>query len=409
MSDPKRKLAGALMLGATLTGTIGSSATSAGLFDWFKSKETLRNKEQQKQTKGYNAAINVAKKIYELDEDKKNKDKKSKSENKSVLEILEDLVKEKEEAFIKSQKISLGEEKEESNEKSKGNDNLNALETLEKYYESKMQKLCKTTDDYYVYNTDKNTDNTNSKSKSSTESKKYKFDSKCGSESNITISGSIKSRVKILKDMCDTFSSNMKTVDYSKLIETLISIAKEDVLKQYKEKKEKPVLNLSYEDIINKLINEKMKENFLNYRSNFGEIFKPANFNDGNSQIDENSKIDEKTLASVLHELGYDKNMDWLPTFRNEEKGRVLGRLGRLAFAPVATMALGLAAAPILPFAGIAGLLCQALIYRTTSTLFNVVRHKEWSSLNPNNWEVGKFIKNVVTDFVFYGVCKYTR
>ena len=136
MSSKKRKIASALALGATVTGAISSGATSAGLFDWFKSKETLNEKRKEEQKKGYNAAIQLAKNICSIE-----KGKNKSVLKKSVPQIIHDLISDREEHFLKNLGVSIDKV-----------DNLKIEYTtvakkLEKYFHKKICKLQKICDD----------------------------------------------------------------------------------------------------------------------------------------------------------------------------------------------------------------------------------------------------------------------
>ena len=171
----------------------------------------------------------------------------------------------------------------------------------------------------------------------------------------------------------------------------MIDLAKEDTLGQY-ETEEPTLLNLSYEEIINHLIENKMKDSYT-YRDDFYKIF------------------ESEGVATILHELGYEENMSLLPSYDKEKGELSIGRAARSFVPTTIVWTLGYFYPPITVVGGIGivGLLCNAVVQQSASSLWNNLRHKETrtSFLNPNNWEVSKFLSGVVSSFAMYGVCKY--
>lgn len=399
MSSKKRKIASALALGATVTGAISSGATSAGLFDLFKNKEDLNNEIIDKQKKGYDAAIQVAKNIYEIMKDDK--------ENKSVLEIIKKLIQAKENSFLESLGVLILKKnvnKEKTNVKELDEEKLSSLgeemlKKLESYFFEKIKKL----QGFYSFsiafklgNLDKNSKLENN---GEVTYKTYILDDKKKEndpDRGFILYGKLEHRIKILKTCFDKIMKlNEEEGKTPYLIETLIKLAKDDTLGQTKEPK-MPLLNLSYEDLIKNLIENTMKDSYVTYRDDFYKVF-------------EEKDKKESNVAAILHELGYNENMNWLPSYDKEKGGLSIGIAAR-SFVPTAIVwTLGYLYPPITVVGGIAGLFCNAVVKQSASSLWNNLRHKETrtSFLNPNNWEVSKFLSGVVSSFAMYGVCKY--
>ena len=116
--------------------------------------------------------------------------------------------------------------------------------------------------------------------------------------------------------------------------------------------------------------------------------------------------FESEDVATILHELGYEKNMNILPSY-NKNKGLSLGRVGRLGV-NAAIWTLGYLYPPTAVVGGIAGLLCNAVVKQSVQSLWDNLRHKETrkSFLNPNNWEVSKFLKNVILSYTVYSITK---
>ena len=307
MSSRKRKIAGTLALSATVTGAISSGTTSAGLFDWFRNEKTLNKERKEKQEKGYNTAIQVAKNIHKIiendkennnsennnknkgnEEDKKLKNNNKEEENKSILKLMNGLISDREKLFLKNLGVNVN-----------GNDELefkkdisaNLLNDIENYFEKKFSILRGSCSQFI------SSSNRGASYERSSESKGYHFFTSEGSENNITIKGDTSQRINVLKKLCDDFvlDSIQKRNNESNLAKALINIAEEDMLRQYdREKPEKPLLNLSYEDIIKHLIENTMKDGLVTYRDDFYKIFETAN----------NKKKGTLDTAATLHELG---------------------------------------------------------------------------------------------------------
>ena len=398
MSSRKRKIASALALGATVTGAVSSGVTSAGLFDWFKSKENLNKKRIEKQEKGYNAAIQLTKNICAIEKNKKLE------KSKSVPQIIHNLISDGEKHFLKKLKVNIDKI-----------DNLQieyttVTEELEEYFQKKICKLQKMYDDpifskeelnEFVKNADLKKDKV-----TESESRKYVLENKNGQKTiYLNIPGNVKQRIFILRKLYDNFIDKKLIIETNKedeqnIAEALIDLAKEDTLEQYNIKNpKKPLLNLSYEEIIKTLIDNKMtKQRLLGYnliyRDDFYKIF-------------EGKKGPQTAnLTTILYELGYEKNMNILPSY-NKNKGLSLGRVGRLGV-NAAIWALGYLYPPTAVVGGIAGLLCNAVVKQSVQSLWDNLRHKETikSFLNPNNWEVSKFLKNVVLSYTVYSITK---
>ena len=376
MSSRKRQIAGVLSLGATVTGAVGSATTSAGLFDWFSSKKDLEKKRKEKQEKGYDAAIEVAKNCIKIIKD-----------GGKVEEILEKLISNKEELLLKKLGINM----DGSGENIDKNDILyGGAESLENYFIGKFTILSKTS---------VNTSFTNNVK--ANECKKITFTNANNNSTSITVNGDTIERIKCLKNNCDNFKKNKKIENQTDFVETLIKIAREDTLGQFKEENpRKPVLNLSYEDIIRNLVEITMKDGQLTYRDDFYKIFKVKD------DDKENSKA--TNVSKVLHELGYEENMSLLPGYSKEKGGLSIGRIARSFGPSTVVWTLGYLYPPVTVVGGIAGLLCNAVVKQSASSLWDNLRHKETrtSFLNPNNWEVNKFISGVVSSFIFYGISK---
>ena len=388
MFSKKRKIASALTLGATVTGAISSGATSAGLFDWFRSKEDLNNEIIEKQKKGYDAAIQVAKNIYKMikdDKENNNKDKENNNkekESKSILELVNKLISEREKLFLKNLGVSIDQG---DNLEFKEDIANNLLENIEDYFEKKLSTLQKKTKQFIEIESSNNI--------TETESKIYKLYNSEGKESSIKITGKTSSRINILRNTCNNFvMKNINGDSEPNLTETLINIAKEDTLGQYKTEEPKmPLLNLSYEDLIKNLIENTMKDSNITYRDDFYKIF------------------ESEGVATILHELGYEENMSLLPSYDKEKGGLSIGRAARSFVPTTIVWTLGYFYPPITVVGGIVGLLCNAVVQQSASSLWNNLRHKETrtSFLNPNSWEVNKFVNGVFSSFVIYSIFKY--
>ena len=389
MSSKKRKIASALALGATVTGAISSGATSAGLFDWFKSKETLNEKRKEEQKKGYNAAIQLAKNICSIE-----KGKNKSVLKKSVPQIIHDLISDREEHFLKNLGVSIDKV-----------DNLKIEYTtvakkLEKYFHKKICKLQKICDDPIIdeekWKTFKTIEGITENNLIRSQIARYELENKNGKTFVISIPGDDKQRIYILRKLFNYFINKKLTGEIDEtnkqnIAEALIDLAKEDTLGQY-ETEEPTLLNLSYEEIINHLIENKMKDSYT-YRDDFYKIF------------------ESEGVATILHELGYEENMSLLPSYDKEKGELSIGRAARSFVPTTIVWTLGYFYPPITVVGGIGivGLLCNAVVQQSASSLWNNLRHKETrtSFLNPNNWEVSKFLSGVVSSFAMYGVCKY--
>ena len=244
MSSKKRKIASALALGATVTGAISSGATSAGLFDWFKSKETLNEKRKEEQKKGYNAAIQLAKNICSIE-----KGKNKSVLKKSVPQIIHDLISDREEHFLKNLGVSIDKV-----------DNLKIEYTtvakkLEKYFHKKICKLQKICDDPIIdeekWKTFKTIEGITENNLIRSQIARYELENKNGKTFVISIPGDDKQRIYILRKLCnkiieDKLINTENNYDELKIAEALIDLAKEDTLEQYDIKPKEPLLNLSY-------------------------------------------------------------------------------------------------------------------------------------------------------------------
>lgn len=389
MSSRKRKIASALALGATVTGAVSSGVTSAGLFDWFKSKKTLNEKRKEKQEKGYNAAIKLAKNICSIE-----KGEKKSVLKKSVPQIIHDLISDREEHFLKNLGVNIDKV-----------DNLKIEYTtvakkLEEYFHKKICKLQKVYDDIIINKENFNdlviTEDLGNNNLTTTKSAIYEFERKNNKTYYVRIPGDDEQRIYILRKLCNKIIEdkliNTENKDNElKIAEALIDLAKEDTLERYNIKNpKKPLLNLSYEDIMRYLIEDTMKDSYITYRDDFYKIF------------------ESEGVATILHELGYEENMSLLPSYDKKKGGLSIGRAAR-SFVPTAIVwALGYLYPPITVVGGIAGLFCNAVVKQSASSLWNNLRHKETrtSFLNPNNWEVSKFLKNVVLSYTVYSITK---
>ena len=376
MSSRKRQIAGVLSLGATVTGAVGSATTSAGLFDWFSSKKDLEKKRKEKQEKGYDAAIEVAKNCIKIIDDEE-----------KVERILEKLISNKEELLLKKLGIKMdgSEEKIDKNKISYG-----GAESLENYLIDRFKILSETSVNISFSNMGQ-----------TYESKKITFTNANNNSTSVTVRGNIIERIKSLKNNCDKFKKNKKIENQTDFVEALIKIAREDTLRQFdKENPRKPVLNLSYEDIIKDLVENTMKDGDFTYRDDFYKIF----------EVEDDDKENTKAtnVATVLHELGYEENMSLLPGYSKKKGGLSIGRIARSFGPSTVVWTLGYLYPPVTVVGGIAGLLCNAVVKQSASSLWDNLRHKETrtSFLNPNNWEVNKFISGVVSSFIFYGISK---
>lgn len=382
MSSKKRKIASALTLGATVTGAISSGATSAGLFDWFKSKETLNNEKIKKQEKGYDAAIKVAKNIYKIiKEDKENNNKEK--ESKSILELVNKLISEREKLFLKNLGVNTDKD---DNLEINGNMASNLLKNIEDYFEKKLSKLQKNTQQSIEIVSSNNTTEEENKI-----TKSYKLYNSNNKELDISIVGDDSSRIKILRNACNNFvMENINKDSEQNLTEALINIAKEDTLGQYESRE--PQLNLSYEEIIKYLIENTMKDGFITYRDDFYKIFES-----------------DEGVATILHELGYNENMNWLPSYDKEKGGLSIGRIAHSIVPEAIAWNLGLLYPPVTVVGGVAGLLCNAAVRQSAIFLWNNLRYKgtRISFLNPNSWEVNKFVNGVFSSFVMYSIFQY--
>ena len=391
MSSRKKKIASALALGATVTGAVSSGVTSAGLFDWFKSKETLNKKRKEKQEKGYNAAIQLAKNICSIE-----KEKNKSVLKKSVPQIIHDLISDREEHFLKESEAKIDEF-----DSIQIKDTF-VMEKLEEHFRKKICKLQKICDDPIIneekWETFKTIEGITENNLTRSKIARYELKNKNGKTFVISIPGDDKQRIYILRKLCnkiieDKLINTENNDNELKIAEALIDLAKEDTLEQYDIKPKEPLLNLSYEEIIKTLIYEKMtKLGFLGYdliyRDDFYKIF------------------ESEDVATILHELGYEKNMNILPSY-NKNKGLSLGRVGRLGV-NAAIWTLGYLYPPTAVVGGIAGLLCNAVVKQSVQSLWDNLRHKETrkSFLNPNNWEVSKFLKNVILSYTVYSITK---
>ena len=389
MSSRKKKIASALALGATVTGAVSSGVTSAGLFDWFKSKKTLNEKRKEKQEKGYNAAIKLAKNICSIE-----KGEKKSVLKKSVPQIIHDLISDREEHFLKNLGVNIDKV-----------DNLKIEYTtvakkLEEYFHKKICKLQKVYDDIIINKENFNdlviTEDLGNNNLTTTKSAIYEFERKNNKTYYVRIPGDDEQRIYILRKLCNKIIEdkliNTENKDNElKIAEALIDLAKEDTLERYNIKNpKKPLLNLSYEDIMRYLIEDTMKDSYITYRDDFYKIF------------------ESEGVATILHELGYEENMSLLPSYDKKKGGLSIGRAAR-SFVPTAIVwALGYLYPPITVVGGIAGLFCNAVVKQSASSLWNNLRHKETrtSFLNPNNWEVSKFLKNVVLSYTVYSITK---
>ncbi len=399
MSSRKRKIASALALGATVTGAVSSGVTSAGLFDWFKSKKTLNEKRKEKQEKGYNAAIQLAKNICSIE-----KEKNKSVLKKSVPQIIHNLILDREEHFLK-----------ESGAKIDKFDNIQiedtfVMEKLEKYFLKKICKLQKVYDDIIINEEDFNnivtTEDLGDNNLTTKKSAIYDFEKKDGEIYGVRMPGNDKQRIFILRKLCnkiikDKLLNTEGNDNELKIAEALIDLAKEDTLEQYDIKPKEPLLNLSYEEIIKTLIYEKMSElGFLGYNLTYKDDF---------YKIFEEKDKKESNVAAILHELGYDENMNLLPSYDKEKAELSIGRIAHSLAPSAIVWTLGYLYPPITVVGGIAGLLCNAVVKQSASSLWNNLRHKETrtSFLNPNRWEVNKFVNGVFSNFVTYSIFKY--
>ena len=396
MANRKRQIAGVLSLGATVTGAVGSATTSAGLFDWFSSKKDLEKKRKEKQEKGYDAAIEIAKNIYatlkeekvkegeneeiknvkeEKIENNKGDEENRESEDKSfsVPKILGELISTKERVLLKGLGVELDEQdntKELENVSKIGSITNKELQGLENYFYEKVKKLQSITESFIQFGLEEKNQSEDRYEDKDKESKNYMFTTKSDSENHVTINGDIFHRILVLKSACDKFYEVAKDVDESKLVEELINIAKEDTLGQFeKENSRKPVLNLSYEDIIKNLVENTMKDGQITYRDDFYKIFKVKD--------DDKENTKATNVATVLHGLGYEENMSLLPGYSKEKGGLSIGRIAR-SFGPSAVVwALGYLYPPVTVVGGVAGLLCNAVVKQSASSLWENLRHKE--------------------------------
>ena len=401
MSSRKKKIASALALGATVTGAVSSGVTSAGLFDWFKNKENLNKKRIEKQEKGYNAAIQLTKNIYAIEKNKKLE------KSKSVPQIIHNLILDREEHFLKNLGVNIDEF---NNLQIK---DTAVMEKLEKYFLKKICKLQKVYDDIIInkenFNNLVKTEDLGDNNLTTTKSAIYKFEKKDGKIYYVRIPGDDKQRIFILRKLYDNFIDKKLIIETNKedeqnIAEALIDLAKEDTLEQYNIKNpKKPLLNLSYEEIIKTLIYNKMtKLGFLGYNLTYIDDFCKI-FEENNDKKKDSQKAD---LTTILHGLGYEKNMNILPSY-DKDKGLLLGRVGRLGV-NAAVWTLGYLYPPTAVVGGIAGLLCNSVVKQSVQSLWDNLRHKETrtSFLNPNNWEVSKFLKNVVSSYTVYSIIK---
>ena len=441
--NKNKKIAGALMLGATSLNLAGNMTTSAGLFDLFKRTEA-KQREQDKQKQGLSTAKKVAVSFLRYFDNTENKKKEvynnifeciSGSDN-NVLKILEELILKKAakkdateyyqkkidalmETFelknkedIEGTKVALKalhEEEivdEKNEEKNDGNNNIeNAPKREGEVKEKKGQK-----EEVEKKNLTKALCSKIAQGASAA-FEKVKEGASIVSTKVRNLFGNRETwevevgknlspftiKAKSLKDLANIVNEFQKGV-LERVNENKKNSEAENKKKyiEHRKKMINEVMNIksvSYKTIINTLFKNLKKEKNSIFTGNnpLTEII----WSDGHISILNNEVLDEKDKA-ILHELGYEKSNSSFVKLSRIVASMVVSSVAVFGITAAFPVVAGVLAAPL-------GCILSGVISTVIDRVAFKTRFKEYRKLeswNPNNWEVQRFLKDTAINTI---------